>query len=237
MKKKKNSSLILACIGSTGVALTGFLAAYQTWKARVIFEDDDLTAKEKAARAAPIYIPAVIVGLGTIGCIVGGHIVNQKAQASLASAYAMLGQSYSMYKDKVREVCDAETVEKIEHEFEGAHLTCENICRRPENNGEKHLFYDELSGAVFERTWGEILDAEYHINRNFVLKGYVSLDEFYDFLDIHPECMDLGWDIALGYSWIDFSHRMMTLDDGLECFAIEYIFPPMTEEELEEYTM
>lgn len=230
MKKRKNSSLTLACIGSVGVVLTGFLAAYQTWKARVIFEDDDLTTKEKAARAAPIYIPVVFTGLGTIGCIMGGHIVNQKAQASLASAYAMLGQSYSMYKDKVREVCDTETVEKIEHEFEGAHLTCENVCRRPEKNGEKHLFYDELSGAVFERTWGEILDAEYHLNRNFALGGYVGLDEFYDFLDISAEGMGLGWDVCEGYNWIDFSHRMMTLDDGLECYAIEYVFPPTSEE-------
>lgn len=237
MKRKANLSFILACAGALGVAVTGFLAGRQTLKAREILENEDLTVKQKLVKAAPVYIPAIAAGVGTIGCIFGGHIVNRKAQASLAGAYAMLGQSYSLYKDKVREVCDAETVEKIEHEFEGAHLVCENVCRRPEKNGEKHLFYDELSGAVFERTWGEILDAEYHINRNFVLKGYVGLDEFYDFLDIHPEGMGLGWDIALGYSWIDFSHRMMTLDDGLECFAIEYIFPPMTAEELDEYTM
>ena len=232
MKRKANLSFILACAGALGVAVTGFLAGRQTLKAREILEDEDLTVKQKIVKAAPVYIPAIAAGVGTIGCIFGGHIVNRKAQASLAGAYAMLGQSYSLYKDRVYEVCGPETAGLIEGGLESAHLTDENVCRSPEENGEKHWFYDEISGKTFERTWGEILDAEYHLNRNFVLRGAAGLDEFYRFLDISADGQGLTWDACEGYAWIDFRHRRLTTDDGMECYAVEYVFSPMTESEL-----
>ena len=75
--------------------------------------------------------------------------------------------------------------------------------------------------------------AEYQFNRNFVLCGSASLNEFYEFLGI-PKISGgelLGWSIDIsesfyGYSWIDFDHTFSVTEDGLECYIISLRFPP-----------
>lgn len=48
------------------------------------------------------------------------------------------------------------------------------------------------------------MDAEYHLNRKFVLRGYASLNEFYMFLGLPQTNLGevLGWTCTYGYSWI-----------------------------------
>ena len=75
----------------------------------------------------------------------------------------------------------------------------------------------------------EIIDAEYHLNRNFVLRGYAPLNEFYEFLGLpKTEYGEMvGWTISDGYYWIDFEHRLISRDDGgADMYAIDMIFPP-----------
>ncbi len=73
------------------------------------------------------------------------------------------------------------------------------------------------------------MDAEYHLNRNFVLRGVASLNEFYAFLGL-PETRygdEVGWTVADGYSWIDFEHRLVSRDDGGDdVCVIDMLFPP-----------
>lgn len=72
--------------------------------------------------------------------------------------------------------------------------------------------------------------AEYHLNRNYVLRGYAVLNEFYDFLGLENTDYgaDLGWiaDGDDGIFWIDFNHRKVVMDDGLECYIIECMYEP-----------
>lgn len=63
-------------------------------------------------------------------------------------------------------------------------------------------------------------DAEYHINRNLALRGYVELNEFYEFLGLEPTAFgsEVGWSTEAGaqwygYSWIDFYHEYYESDD------------------------
>lgn len=95
-------------------------------------------------------------------------------------------------------------------------------------NAEKRLFYDELSKRYFEASIEQVLAAEYHLNRNFMLRGYVTINEFYEFLGIsHIDGGDmLGWDVCEEIFWIDFDHRKITLDDGMECCYISTVFSP-----------
>lgn len=74
---------------------------------------DDLTRWETVKVAGPTYIPAILLGTSTIACIFGAQILNQRQQAALMSAYALLDQSYKEYKNKVKEIYGKEAYNEI----------------------------------------------------------------------------------------------------------------------------
>jgi hypothetical protein len=110
MSNKSGMSTLLTVIGAIGVVATAVLTAKATPKAEKailkaeIDKDTELTTWDKVKAAAPAYIPAVVVGVSTISCIFGANILNKQAQASLASAYAILDSSYKEFKRRVDEV-------------------------------------------------------------------------------------------------------------------------------------
>lgn len=75
-------------------------------------------------------------------------------------------------------------------------------------NEEQRLFYDSFSKRYFQATISQVLQAEYHINRNMVLGAFVTLNDFYDFLGIsHVEGGDVvGWLLSDSMYWIDFDN-------------------------------
>ena len=94
---------------------------------------------------------------------------------------------------------------------------------------DKVVFYEELSGESIVCYEREIMDAEYHLNRNFALRGYAALNEFYEFLGLPKTDYGdaVGWSMSYGYSWIDFEHRLINRDDGgTPIYSIDMIFPP-----------
>ena len=57
------------------------------------------------------------------------------------------------------------------------------------------------------------------------------MNEFYEFLGLEQTDYggEVGWVIEYNDSfWIDFNHRKVTMDDGLECYIIEMMFEPTT---------
>ena len=100
---KRNSSVILTCVGGIGVIATAVLSVKATPKAYERIEQakkekgKELTKFETIKSAAPSYIPAVAVGLGTLVCIFGANALNKRQQASLISAYTLIDKSYKQY--------------------------------------------------------------------------------------------------------------------------------------------
>lgn len=78
-----------------------------------------------------------------------------------------------------------------------------------------------------------MLEAEYHLNRNWCLGSDICVNDFYDFLGIeHIDCGDeLGWHWSDGIGWIDFNHHKTVLDDGLEVYVIDMVFSPSSNDE------
>ena len=72
--------------------------------------------------------------------------------------------------------------------------------------------------------------AEYHLNRNFVMSGHLPVNDFYEMLGL--SAIDggeyVGWNCDDGLYWIDFNHRKTVLDDGLEVYVIEMVWTPDT---------
>lgn len=242
---KRNASTILTCLGGVGVVATTITAIKATPKALRLIEEaelekgEELTKWEKVRITTKPYLPAILFGTSTIACIFGAQILNQKQQASLASAYVLLDQAYKDYRRKTielygeeqdQEIMNAIAIEKAEDiGVRGSYLGTNCDLSLEENDSEPQVFYDEHSGRYFESTIEQVLTAEYHLNRNYILRGYSYLNEFYEFLGIEETDYGsvLGWaPNDDGMYWIDFNHRKLESDEGKDIYIIEMPFEP-----------
>lgn len=232
----RNGSTILTCIGGVGVVATSVMAVRATPKALLLLEQaeeekgEELTVTEKIVVAGPSYVPAILTGLGTIACIFGANVLNQRNQAALASAYALLDRSYKDYKAKAKELYGEEGDQKIREEVAIDKYEDEGFTP----SDDKILFYDDFSGRYFEATPEQVHNAEYKVNRELILRDYVYLNEFYDWMGLeHVKAGDvLGWSRGANMSeywqeWIDFAHHKVVMDDGLECCIVTILTEPM----------
>ena len=243
---KKNSATILTVAAAAGVITTSVLSAKAGVKAsRVLAHKEEekgekLTFEETISAVWTIYIPPVVAGMSTIACVFGANILNQRQQASLASAYALVDSSYKEYKAKLKElygeeahnnIIDAIAAKKCEDVYISAGGLESAYNQEIESDTEPRLFYDEYSGRYFESTIEKVLLAEYHLNRNYILRGFARLNDFYEFLDLEQTDYDeaVGWDICSEIYWIDFNHRKTFIgddNDGFECYVIEMPYYP-----------
>ena len=243
---KKNSATILTVAAAAGVITTSVLSAKAAIKAsRVLAHKEEekgekLTFEEIISAVWAIYIPPVVAGMSTIACVFGANILNKRQQASLASAYALVDSSYKEYKAKLKElygeeahnnIVDAIAAEKCDEVHISAGGLTSAYTQEIESDAEPRLFYDEYSGRYFETTIEKVLLAEYHLNRNYILRGFARLNEFYEFLGLEPTDYGetVGWDICGEIHWIDFNHRKAFIgddNDGFECYIIEMPYYP-----------
>lgn len=254
---KGKESLILTSLGVLGVIGTGVSAALATPKAlevlekkededferlleeyepgaSLVFDKDDglfdnytMPTWRKALIIAPYYIPTVLIAAGTITCIVSSYVNSVKTQKSLVAAYTLLDSTYKAYRETNIELSGVEYDHQIRKSI--AYGQFEDILVF---DGET-LFYDEYSGRYFKSTIADVKDAEYKLNRNFALRGYCELNEFYEMLGIEPTDYGhtIGWnqymgETSYGYTWIDFNHQLEETEDGLEYYVISYPFIP-----------
>lgn len=228
MRFFKNHSATLLTIGaSAGVIFTAIAASKSTLKASEILKDEELKTIDKIKIVAPNYIFPILFGASTIACIVGANILNKHQQTALASAYALLNCSYEQYKTKVKEIYGDDAHNNIISSIakeECKDVSFEKCYQEIDEYSEPRLFYDDLSKRYFETSIEQVLLAEYNLNRNYILRGYATLNEFYDFLGLKPtDYGDIfGWSIKNGKTkWIDFNHNKAIIDDDLECYIIE----------------
>lgn len=232
----RNASTLLTVAGGVGVVATAVMAARATPKVLILLEEakkqkgEELTTIEKIKTAGPAYIPSVVVGASTIACVFGANILNKKQQAALMSAYALLDSSYQDYKKKVNELYGEDADVTVRRDL--AKDNYDSVDNEIEK--DKMLFYDEFSERYFESTMETVLKAEYEINRILATDSGVFLNEFYELLDIPTIEYGnyMGWsscelyECGYGYSWLDFNHEKVVMDDGLECCIISFSHGP-----------
>lgn len=241
---KRHGATILTIAGGVGVVATTVTAIKATPKALQKLEEaekekgDNLSKWEKVKVAGPTYLPTIAIGAGTVMCVIGVHLLTSRTQANVASAYALLERSYSEYKDKLIELYGQEAHEEIVDAI--AAEKAENVgVRTPgyigqsslfvdEQCGETRLFYEPFGERFFEATLEQVISAEYHLNRNYNLRGYSVLNEFYDFLGLEPTDYgnEVGWcNYDEGTFWIEFNHRKTELN-GEKYIVIEMPYAP-----------
>ena len=236
---KNTTGTILTCLATIGVVATSIMAVKATPKALSRVKEaekekgSELSKWETVKVTAPQYIPVVLTGTTTIACIWGTNILTKRQQASLSSAYAFLDQTYKKYRRKVvelygeeahNEIVNAIAIEESKEVYPFAECMFSN-CKQylDEDYSESILFYDEQGRRYFNASLEQVIMAEYYLNRDYVMSGIVLLNDFYEFLGL--ETTDYGkvngWCGSDDFAWIDFNHKKVTMDDGLECYIIE----------------
>lgn len=241
---KSKIPLILTYLSGAGLIYTAIETAKSTSKAKDIVNDiekrerKELTTKEKIKKIAPLYVKPVMIGASTCICIAGIHLFDKKQQASISSAYVLLENQYRNYrkriineygKEKDDEIMEDILVNQIPDNtkiyaqglFQTTTLTLDTY------NGPRILFHELNSDVWFESTMEQVLNAEYHLNRNMSIAGYATMNWFYALLglpDIPEQTYDMGWCIDDEMTWIDFDHKKMKLSDGREYCCIDTIY-------------
>lgn len=235
---RKESPRILGALGAIGVVVTAVSVAKATPKAMTRLElleakaranTEEVKTIDKVKTLAPVYAPSIAFGTATIACIVGSSILSNKQRLALTSAYMMLDQGYKQYKDKIDDIFGVGAAKQVEHE-----LTKEKLEKAPEPfDGDTCIFYEKHQDKFFERSMLEVQDAMYQLNRKLAQDGEVSLNDFFDLLNLDrkEEGDVLGWSSYLlseknPLTWIDYELDLVKADDGMECYEIVFLTEP-----------
>ena len=220
-------SIALTALGVAGSIGTAILTAERTPKAIQLVKEAEekkgreLTTNEKIVVGAKAYAPAIGMGVATIACILGAGALSHRAQKSLASAYVLLSEQYKMYRKTNIELFGEENDEAIIESM--LVMQYPEICDKADTPDAKRTFVEPVTGKVFEAYERDVIMAEYHLNRNMMLRGYATLNEFLAFLRLDPDEPDnIGWTYCDGYMWIDICH--IEGKDG--SVLIDYTFYP-----------
>lgn len=222
----------MTCAAVAGIIATSVLCIEATPKAmKLIAEaeegsDEPLTTKEKIVAAAPVYIPAACMGIGTIMCVISMNMISYNTQKTLAGMYVLSDQSFKNYRDKLIELkgeeADKEIRDAVVREYGDFHQLGIDI---PDT---KMTWIEPYTGRTFEAYEREVMDAEYHINRNYILRGYVTVNEYLEFLGLDSAGEEedyIGWEMAGGIYWIDFMHEIKGHGKNRHC-ELQYIYGP-----------
>lgn len=231
---RKHSPGILTGIGIAGMVIAAITAVKVTPKALQLIDEKEikdgkrLTSSEVVKTTWKCYIPAVVTGVCSIGCIIGGSAVNARRNAALATAYTISMSDLSAYKRKAlevvgvkkeQEICDAVAQEKMEQ----AHVEDRKIIIT--GMGETPC-YDPLTDRYFKSDMEALRRAENNLNKRMRDEIHIMLNEFFTEIGL-DECEvgdRLGWDIDKGYIELCFSSHLDK--NGVPCLVLGHRNPP-----------
>lgn len=200
---RKSSPTILSCIGAVGVVATSALAVRATPKAiRKIRADSKMNHN-------------------------GDPEAYSKLEAVRSAWVCYIPAAISGTAQKIIDAIASEKAKDV-------YITSTGLLRNSSLDFDEHdpnderLFYDAFSNRYFESSINRVIQAEYHLNRDFVISGYLPVNHFYELLGLTPleSGNAVGWSIDDGLCWIDFNHSKVTLDDGLEVLVIDMDWVP-----------
>lgn len=230
---QKHSPVLLFGAGVIGVVGTVVLASKATLKLEDVLVDHQKTVqdintvvhedyseedrtKDKVVlytktvmEIGKLYAPAVVIGVVSITCLTGSHIILTKRNAGLTAAYAALDKGFREYRRRVTEeygdekdrefrygAIDKEIVEETE---QGPVVT----TIKKIDPDSKHSGYARLFDEHTSMSWNA--NPDYNLmflrcqqnwaNDRLRAKGHVFLNEVYDALglDRSPEGQVVGW--------------------------------------------
>jgi len=231
---RKNAGTLLAVAASVGVVATAIETGKATIKAEKLMELNkdipEYDTRQKVLDCWHFYIPAAVVGAGTIGCIVGANMLSRKEIARLSAAYMALGKTYQEYRRQVAERIGREEEQQL-------HASVAEEVKRDKDGDVIRLFYEPATKRYFHATMADVTQASYWFNRELMTEGCVSVNAWCDYLcsdelPFLPDGAERGWCIdQLVYDWdsywMDFEYDKQTTDDGLEVYYLAPMLDPV----------
>lgn len=232
----KHSPEILTGLGIAGMITSTILAIQATPKALQLIEEkkheegtDELTPVEVVKATWKCYIPTAVTAVTSVGCLICASSVNLRRNAALATAYKLSETALVEYKEQVLDTLGEKKEKQIREKVDKKRLD-----NHPVTNSEviitktgTTMCFDPLSGRHFQSSIEQLKRAENNLNKRLLhdITGYVSLNEFYDELDLPHTSVgdDLGWNTDELLD-IDFSSQIN--DKGEPEIVIDYLSAP-----------
>lgn len=235
-----NSPVILTAIGVAGVITTAILTHRAAWDSseKLRYEDakkvaadpkaPPLTGRETFEHTWKYYIPPVLSGTATIGCIVMSNRIGTKRAAALAAAYTISEKAFTEYKEKVVEIVGENQERKVR---DG--LAQDRVERNPVDGSKvvvagsgDVLCYDSFSGRYFMSSMESLRKAENDINYKILHEEYASLTDFYNSIGIEKTSIseEVGWNTTKMLE-LHFSTTMSA--DNRPCISIDFNVLPV----------
>ena len=228
----KNSPHILTGLGCAGVLSTAILAAKASPKAvKLIEEEEDFRIRkgyipmsnmEKVKLTWKLYAPASIVGLTTVGCVIGANTVNMRRNAALASLYAVSETAFREYKTKVVQELGKPKELKIRDEIAKDHIQ----QNPPLGNvivtgGGDILCCDKLGERYFYSSYETIRQKVNDLNYRFRNEMRIDLNEFYYEVGLSETKIGGLMEFNIDQGQIEPHYSTQLTEDGRPCLVID----------------
>lgn len=210
----KQAPALLTVMGISCMVSSTIMAVRATPKALLLKEkaelekNKDVQVFEEAQSLTPVelvqscwrcYAPSFVVGVFGTACLVGANSVNMRRNAALAAAYALSEGSLKEYRDKALEVVG----EKKENDIRNAVAKDDVKSNPPVENSiidtgfGNNLCRDPICGRYFRCDIEKLKSSLAELNLKLVSDGWVSLNDYYDLLNLPESAMgdDLGWSL------------------------------------------
>ena len=209
-RMKLNAGTITAVLAIACVAYTAYRGIKDGMKLNDTIKNDKAfqmkSTSEKVTTVLSTCYPTILSAVVTSALILTSDQKHRKVEAGLArfAASAVRGINENKIQQDIPE----------------------------DEYGKKVTFYEPFSKNCFESTFADVSNAEYELNRLFILRGDVTMEDFLTILGI-PQITNanqFGWgdyigEVKYGYKWIDFNHRKKE-ENGKTYYEINYPFPP-----------
>lgn len=227
----RQSPAILTALGITGVITTAYLAAKASFKASDVIRADEIKngeivdpidrLKYYTPKVWQLYIPAGVAGATTIGAIVYSNRLSSSRTAAAVSAYALTEKAFSQYREKV-----VDEIGKHKEQFVRDDIARDIVAENPPGKtiviGSGEVLCCELhTGRYFMSDMEKLKRAQNEINLQSLHDLYVTLDSFYEFIQIPTTAhsSELGWDSD---KLMELEFSTVLTDDGRPCLAFNY---------------
>ena len=220
----KNAPTILTGVGLSGMIGAIILAVQEP--AKVEEELYELEQEEKAAEVekhpvgprikiyAKHYWRTGLVVIVSSGCIIFANKINLVRQATLVTALQLTKADYKDLKEKIIELDGKKKFQTYSDD-----ISKDKVNQNPPSTvvftgiGD-HLIYDVVSGRYFMSNIENVRQAFDDIRKRLYNEGTISLNEFYDLLNLDH--------ISIGYK---FGFKLRTTDDLPEVEWSSHITP------------
>lgn len=253
---KKHSPEILLAAGVAGVVTSGVMACKATLKVNDILDEtkdtiekihevaSDPDMKEKyteedskkdlaivytqtAVKMIKLYGPSVLLGVASIGCIVGSNRILNKRNVALAAAYTAVDKSFKEYRGRVierfgkqldkelRYNIKAQEIEEVSVDENGKETVKKSTVEvmDPNNYSQYSIVFDDGNEGWDtdpERTKYFLIQQQNWANERLKARGHLFLNEVYDMLGAQrtKAGAQVGWvydeENPTGDNYVDF---------------------------------